>query len=259
MIFFNWQITISIYAGVGLIIFLLTLVYIKDKPHQENKKIKQLFVNLFKSMKQLTIIIKNKNNWLSALYFATIYAPVSILGTIWGYSFFTVKFHNNNNAASIAVSVMFIGITIGSPLGGLITTKCKSLKTVIYIGAFLSALLLFIIILGSTTTTMTIILMFLFGLFVSWYLPIFSITLNHNPRLLSATAMAFINMASMLGGGVILQPVIGELLESHWRGNIINNQRVYLLTTYQHALIILPILLVIAFLVCFLIKEKTEA
>ena len=61
-------------------------------------------------------------------------------------------------------------------------------------------------------------------------------------------------MAQSLGGAM-LPPIVGLILDMLWNGTIQNGDRVYLLADYQHALLVLPLEMLLAGTLLYFIKE----
>ena len=62
------------------------------------------------------------------------------------------------------------------------------------------------------------------------------------------------NMLNMTGGA-LAQPLVGYLLDHFWRGQMQHGIRVYHLSHYQHALLVLPTGILISLLFLPFIKE----
>jgi hypothetical protein len=75
-----------------------------------------------------------------------------------------------------------------------------------------------------------------------------------DPRL-AGTAMAMTNMLVMLGG-VIFQPLLGWFLELASGKHVKGDLSVYTGRDFQHALVILPIMLLLTFIIMFFVREK---
>ena len=59
-------------------------------------------------------------------------------------------------------------------------------------------------------------------------------------------------------GGVVLQPLVGVLLDMFGRGNIVNGEHVYAIVDYQLALSVLPISLLLVIVAGFFLKDKAR-
>jgi hypothetical protein len=70
-------------------------------------------------------------------------------------------------------------------------------------------------------------------------------------------AIAFVNTLCMMGG-LIFQREIGSLLDKSWSGQMIDGIRYYSVHDYQHALLVIPLSLFLAFIIALFYKEKTQ-
>ena len=93
-----------------------------------------------------------------------------------------------------------------------------------------------------------------FGLFSAGFLPAFAVAKELCNKRYVATGLSFMNMMNMVGIA-IGQPIIGYLLDKLWKGEIINNIRVYPLEAYYISLSLLPIGMLISLLILPLLKE----
>ncbi len=256
---FSWRELNEIYSVVGIIILIMVIVFVRNRsrtapqPQHTMPVHKLLKANavLFKD------VLKNKQNWIAALYFTLTYGSISVLGTLWGYSFLMAKYPNLPYQNTFAISLMFIGLTIGSPISGWLASKTRSKKTIMYYGSFFAAIALFGIVWGDLSNTMTLCLFLVYGLVISSFVPIFDITCSNNSREMSATAMGFINMASMLGGGVILETVIGDLLKGYDNVHHLTLAAGAYLHHFSVVLSMLPLITLLGFITIFFIREGT--
>lgn len=69
-----------------------------------------------------------------------------------------------------------------------------------------------------------------------------------------ATGLGFMNMFNMIGIA-FSQPFIGYVLDKMWRGDLVNNVRIYPLDAYYKGLAILPIGMFLALLILPFIRE----
>ena len=75
------------------------------------------------------------------------------------------------------------------------------------------------------------------------------------PPQVAGMAIAFVNTLSMMGG-TFFQRGVGQILDWSWSGLIVNGQRVYRVSDYEHAVAIVPICLGIATLISLVVSEK---
>lgn len=114
----TWRLGLAEVGGVGIVLFILVLIFVKTKPRDGESVL--LFISreepLRKRMKQL---FKNKQAWIIAAYSATNYVSMSLLGAIWGTEFLQTQGLSQGASASI-ISLSWLSYSIACPtLGGL--------------------------------------------------------------------------------------------------------------------------------------------
>jgi len=96
---------------------------------------------------------------------------------------------------------------------------------------------------------------FLLGLASSGQALTFAVVEDNYPKDYAGPAIGFNNMCAILGG-LLMQPLIGKLLDMNWAGKMIHGERFYRVDNFQNALAILPLFFFIAAVVSiFFIRE----
>src|SRR3990170_2955949 len=252
----GWKQTINIGTIIGAVLIPIIWLIIRDKPQatllQENHtkpkpQYRETFLGFLK-------ILKNPQMWINGLIACSMYLALSLFAELWGIPFLTIAYPDHN--AAISCSMVFLGWLIGSPLIGYVSDMTCSRKIPISIGCLLSAILIsFIIYLPPMNINLLHLLLFLFGVFSSFEILCFAVSGENSPKPLIATASAFTNSLTMLGG-IASQPLIGKILDATWSGQTLDKVRVYSLTNYKVALIILPITFFLGFILTFWLREN---
>lgn len=250
----GWRHSMWLLGGLGVIICIMIWSFVRDTP------------NLFKSentphtssqagmVKSLLYIFKQRQSWFTALYGGLMFAPTSAFAALWGVPFLMAKYGLERPVAAGAVSMIFLGWVFGSPLFGWISDYIEKRKPSMYLGSALAFLSMLSIVYLHLPITLLYIILFCFGFFSAGFLPAFSIIREINPPKTNATALGFMNMLNMVGGAV-LQPIIGWVLDRFWDGKFIHHVRVYPLHGYHIAMLSLPTVLLLAFILVPFIKE----
>jgi MFS family permease len=97
-------------------------------------------------------------------------------------------------------------------------------------------------------------LFFLLGFFTSAQVISFALVAESSSPCMTATAVSVISILTQ-GGYIIYQNMFSYLLTDHGGMHMVNGTPYYLLSAYQHAAIILPIGLLIAFIMLLGLKE----
>lgn len=250
----SWQSITFLFAFIGFVIFLLVVLTIFDPNRAKQIQIKTRFAEFWRELKvsknEILKVMQKKNNWLASLYMSLFYAPISALGTMWGHSFSIVKFHLTDSEHDLISAFLFLGMALGGPLIGLLTQFVFSFYQVLFAGGLLTLITLIYTLYLAPTIFMAHLSMFIYGIVVSSFTPIFVIISKQNIQTLKATSIAFLNMMSMILGGIAFQPLIGYLLEKFSSNHFENGIKVYQLIDYEKALAILPVSIVLS--LCFL-------
>ena len=251
----GWRESLDVLTVIGLVYAALTWFVIQDHKNPMNRH----KINASQSFKELLLnvvkIIRQPQPWLLAIYGLLMFTPTLTLGASWGAGFLMAAYHLPLTKAGAMISLIFIGWAIGCPVFGFISDRIRLRKPPLYISSIGGTICLFIIIyIHMPSTFMLGTLMLFFGIFSGAFLSSFSIARELQPAKATGAALGFMNMAQSLGGA-ILPPVVGLILDLLWTGTMQDGGRVYLLSDYQHALLILPLEMLAAGVLLYFIKE----
>lgn len=251
----GWKQTINIGTIIGLVLIPLIWLIIRDKPVAENgrnisvkPKYRETFAGFLK-------ILKKPQMWLNGIIAGVMYLSLSLFAELWGIPFLSNVYHLSARAAGTACAMVYLGWLVGSPLIGYVSDMARSRRAPIILGSLLSAILISLVIyLPQMNIKLLHLILFLFGFFASFEVLCFAISSENAPRHLVATAAAFTNFLTMLGG-FAAQPLIGVILDATWSGQMLNEIRFYSVASYQLSLTILPLALFIGFILAFWLQE----
>ena len=155
----------------------------------------------------------------------------------------------------MANACIFLGWGICAPIAGYVSDRIKRRRLPMIIGALLAAAVAVTILYVPDLPKWSIfILMFALGAAYSSQPIVFAVAREISPVRASGTAVATTNMLVMLGG-VFMQPFVGRLLDWFGDSQFINGVHVYSISNYQFALTFLPIGLVIAAVLAYILPE----
>jgi MFS family permease len=257
---FGWREAIYLDAALGAIIFILVWAGVQDYPShiaelKEKRKLQLREIGFWKSLK---LSYLNWQNWLSGICTNMMNLPVFILGAIWGGVYLEQTQGYTNTEASIITGMIFVGTLVGSPVMGWFSDRIKRRKIPLIAGACVSLILLLYIIYGQQHHFETLIaLFFLLGFFSSAQIINYPLVAEKNASFLTATSVSVVSF-NAIAGGAIFQPLVGWLLDKNWDGTMINHVRVYSVTDYHQAFLLLSFGFVIA-LVCLIFIKETFA
>jgi MFS family permease len=249
---FGWRSTMFALGVFGFVLALLILLLIKNSP-VKNIKLQKKPLAVFK--KELAIVFKNKQLWLVAVYTGILSIPCIAFSSLYGIPFLMAKYPVDMLTAARMVSLILLGIGIGSPVWGVISDHMKRRLPPLIIAAVGSPLLLlFIVYIPVADLATTKMLLFAFGFISAASLSAFTIASEVNKHANIATAMAVVNTFDTLGGTLAL-PLLGRLLDHFWQGIMNHGARIYGLTDYKITLSFLLVIVASAMFLLPFIKE----
>lgn len=250
----GWQHTLLIGVLLGIILAPIIYLIVRDNP----KDVPPGTIKVSDLFKEFGKIAKNHQIWLAGFIACMLYLSLSAFAEIWGIPFLLSAGFTRHEAALVN-SMVFFGWLIGSPLTGMISDRIKQRRLPLIVGSTLSALSIFLVLVNPLHSAWFVsILLFIFGLCCSVQNICFAIGYESSPAYVAGTAVAFVNMLTMLGG-FIFQPLIGKLIDLAWSGQMQNGLRFYTLHDYRLALISLPVGMLISLLLTLFLRESYGA
>lgn len=248
----GWHDSMLLLGFVGLTLAVLVFAIVRTRPSH----VKQVESHEKRSLLEgLKHVFSYSQSWVIAVYGGLMFASTSIFGGLWGVPFIQQAYGLNKPVAATIVSLLFFGWVIGSPCTGWLASRAKSRKQVMWVGSVGALLMMCTVIYLPMPQVLLGFCVFAFGVCSSCFLPSFSFIKEIHPIYFSGAALGFMNMANMLGGA-LGQPFVGWMLDYAWDGTIVDGSSVYTVHDYQFALTTLPIILALALVLLYFIKEK---
>lgn len=252
---FGWRHAIQIVTALGILLMIAQLIVVRDEPKgsEKNEVIEHTQLAQFGFWHSLGMVIKNKQNWFSGIYISLMNLPLFVLST-WGAPY-SIKTHNFTQVqATLAISMLFIGMMIGSPLAGAISDKIKLRKLPMIIGAILAIVAMLIIMFTPTAPLWVVSCQFLFiGTVMGSQVIGYPVITENNPSTITATATSLGSILIMSGGMLI--PIYSWLLNLSNTVTTTGNFTAYLSSDFTRANCLMLIGLIIALIASLLIKE----
>jgi MFS family permease len=253
---FGWRHTTYGAAVFGIILGIIIWAIVRNRRHKATMQQTEYQSIKFRDiLRNLLRALTHKQLWLAGVVGGLFYIPTSVFAELWGIPYLEQARGFSNYQAAAAVSMIFLGWAIGGPVVGFISDHIKLRKAPLVIGGFLAALLIAMLLFIPTMPISIVFTLFIFfGIFSSAQNITFAIARESCSKDIAGTAVAVNNMLVMFGG-MILQPMVGHLLDNRWNGAVLHGYRVFDNLDYQHALVILPIGLVLAAILTVFIRE----
>lgn len=242
---YGWRNTLSILGMVGFILTILFASIVRDKKSIQQQRL---------TLNDLMSVIKNKKNWLLTLYGGLAFSPISIFAGLWGNPFLQQAYNLTKAEAATMISLIFIGLGIGSPILGFVASKLENKLQMMFYSACVAFLSLILVLYCHSMPKMTVgILLFIFGFVLGSYLLAFTMGKEANKVTVTATVIAMINAGDAIFTG-FTEPLIGKILDLTSNG--MHNFSLY---DYQVALSLLPIYLLLSAILIVYLKDKPKS
>ena len=251
----GWRGTVLLSAVVGVVLAVAMFLIIRDHSGHPYLPSHKSHINLKSVLLGAAKIFRKPQMWLCGIVGAILYLSLSAFAELWGNPYLETARGLGKQQAGISNSMVFLGWTFGGPLMGWISDAISRRLLPVIVGtvggAITIAMLLY---LPSPPLWMINMLLFLFGVFASSEVIIFAIARESCHSNVAASALAIVNMLIMFGG-VVFQPLTGWFLDLTWTGELVNGVRHYTASSYQMALMALPILFILATVLTFFMRE----
>jgi predicted MFS family arabinose efflux permease len=247
---FGWSQVFRALVIIGILISILTYVFMKDKKNSTKTSVQDIVMNL-------KLITKNKQIWLAGIIGGLLYLPITAVAELWGVPFLSVTYNIPDDVAAFSTNLVFIGTAIGSPIFALVALKLNSYKKTILITSIFT-LVLFIVFTNARFFDINIswISLFLIGFMTGGQVLVFSIAKSEVSDEYVGVAIGFTN-AMISFFGIIFQPFMGKILDFVWNGAVdANGVAVYNALQYQKAMFAMVIALIFSVALTKILKDK---
>lgn len=243
----GWRTTMGLFALVGVLLAIIVWTTIKYEKshHQEFKK--------FHFLTNLKQIFSQQQTWYIAIYSCLLWAPMSSFASLWGVPYLITVNHISPSAAAFLCSLMWLGLALGSPILGVISTLLNNRVLPLIVTSSIGVTVFGLLLHFNFTQTSLGILLFLAGVSCTGQALCFALAKDNNRKDVRGTAMAFNNMAVVISGA-LFQPVMGKIIELGHHKNM-----VYDASNYKNGAYLIFFAYVLAFIIAlFFIKESDE-
>lgn len=207
----SWRHILTDIGFFGVVLAILILLIVKNKPRD-----KANHLIILKPKEPLNIrfnkLIKNRQVWYIALYSASVYVSIALLGAIWGTEYLQTRGLSQSHAADI-ISVAWFGYAISCPILGAFSDIAKRRKpTQIFCAVIgLLATLGIVFLPLHNAVLIYILLFFCLGIAASGQNLGFASISEHVSEDTRATAIGF-NNGSILLFGAFVPPLVSYFI-----------------------------------------------
>lgn len=243
-------------AIAGVLMTLFTWLMVRDYPKDHLKNQKPYHAHEIPLRQSIALLITNPQVWLIALFGSIMWLPIAAFAELWGVPYLMHTYGIDNEYASFASVMIFLGFALGAPIAAWVSDKYKSRIRAMKLSSLLLFAIFSTIVLGPKIPLFLMFaLLFAGGVSMGGQVLVFACVKEILPRRISGTALGFTNAIVMMSG-IVFQPFLGELLDLCWDGVTgADGVRIYSQQAYQTAMIAIPAMIAFSWLLLYFVKE----
>jgi MFS family permease len=239
---FGWRMAVEYIGWLGVLLWFGMWFGIKET-HVEKQHADKFKFPLLETLKKVYL---NKQILSAAFYTSLMNMAVAVFGAMMGTLYLIQRLNVSKSEASLINSMLFLGAIVGGPLVGWISDNLAKRVVPMKLGAVFSLWVMLMIMYVPMNSGLMGILFFLLGLVTATQVISYALVAENSSPQITAMAVSVISVLTQ-GGYVIYQNFFSYLLTHAGETKILSGVPVYALSSYQHAAVILPIGLAIAY------------
>jgi len=258
---FHWRQVIGVTGVMTLVLGGLIWFVVRDWPQEKGypgftKRITKPASLSFRIIQQgLFNVLKYRNTWLLFVIPGGIVGCILTFSGLWGVPYLITHHQLSPGRAAALSSALLIGWAFGAPFFGWLSDRMGNRKPLYITGSMVVALGWSLILFRETLSFYQLVMVFsVTGFFSGCMILSFAFAMESVPLSLSGTVSGLINMGVMMGP-MLLQPVVGRILDNNWTGQLDNGARIYSLDAYEVGFIPMMAWIILSVLLLFFTKE----
>jgi len=251
---YGWRDPLALTAIWGVVLAILIWLLVRDRP--DGARVQRTGnQSLGRSLMQAMSL---RHNWVLGVYGCFLSGPFLSYGLLWGVPHITLIYETSREVAGFSASLMTIGFAVGGPLGGFLSDRFQRRKLPLVFAAGASVVLWSTMFYGPLMPLIQYqVMLFLIGLFGGSMILTLALARELSPPSIGGAVTGFVN-GMFVGGGALLQPLVGIVLDYVWDGTVRIDSGIpfYAPHHYDLALAIIPAISLLGFLLSFFMRES---
>jgi MFS family permease len=257
---FGWRNVMIFSAAFTALLAVATWWLVRDDPSEKN------FASYYthgsdSAQKKTSIpaglakVMSYRNTWLLFIIPGAAAGPILTFAGLWGVPYLVTHRGLSTNQAALVASAMMIAFATGGPVLGSLSQKIGRRKPLYILScAMLVAGWSTVIFFPLLSFSLLIPLLLVTGFFSGMMIIGFAFAKESVPAQLGGTVSGVTNMGVMMGP-MLLQPLVGWMLEKNWHGALKDGARIYDMAAYQSGFKLMLAWTIVSMLLIFLTKE----
>lgn len=203
----------------------------------------------------LRLAAANPQTWIIALCTGAVISPFLGLSSLWGVPYLIHTRGMDRPEAALTASLLIAGLAVGGPLLGWASDRIGRRRPALWFAIAAQAVGYTVAIyIPHGSAILFDVMLFLAGIGAGGIIIGFATGREANSPQALGAAMGIVN-TGVIGGGALIQPLIGLILDRRWDGAMEAGARIYSPAAYQVAFITLFASLALAFAASLFVRE----
>lgn len=246
----TWQTALMGIASIGLVLCVLSFLFVRTKPKPRSKAVFILRQEPFKS--RLLSLLKTPQAWFIAIYSSSIYVSISLMGAFWGTTYLEARGFSQITGASI-ISITWISYALACPIIGYLSDLTQRRKPWLILCALVGVLSTVLLVwLPSESNDIYAILFAGLGIAASGQNLGFAMITEQTHPSVRATAIGLNNGLMSLGIASFLF-VVSDLIKHESKTSAIS------LHGFEIGLSAMPVIYIVSLAICLFCIHETHA
>ncbi|RJR32807.1 MAG: MFS transporter [Desulfobacteraceae bacterium] len=239
---FGWRPVMGISGSFTFLIGVSIWIIVRDDPSEKGYAGYGTVSGLSSSgslLSGLRTVLRFKNMWLLSIGPSGIVGPLLSFAGLWGVPFLSTHYGMSPSRSAAFTSAILVAWAIGGPVLGALSDRVCRRKTV-YLWGALAACSGWAVVLFVPELPLPILagIFVLIGFASGAMVLGFAFVKESVPPAYAGTGAGVCNMGVMMGP-MILQPLMGWVLDNCWDGRLIDGIRIYDLAAYRSAFLVM--------------------
>lgn len=233
-------------GGFSILLAFLKVCFLRDQKKQINLQEQSSFCDL-------RVLFNYPIVWILGGANLLMVGTLEGFADVWGVNFLTTTMQLGKSDAAGLVSFIFVGMLFGGPILAKFAKHIGAYNVIVFSGICMAAIF-FVLLLGDYSDYKFMMgLFFTLGIFCCYQVLIFATGKDLVSANYQNITIALLNALNMLGGS-FFHSCIGISMDLFWTGETNVGIPVYASTTYQKALMIIPLCALIGSAIVYTIK-----
>jgi len=258
---YDWRSVMLVASGFPFVVAALIWIIVRDDPSERGYlsyapkvTVDVPRIGVWEGLKQ---VFGYRNTWLLLIAPGALAGSVLTFAGLWGVPFLTTHYAMSAPTAAAACSALLIAWAVGGPVCGRLSDRIGRRKPLYIICCAALALgWAAIIFVPELPVAALIALLMVCGFSAGGIIIGFAYVKESVPAPLAGTAAGVCNMGVMLGP-MLLQPIVGWVLDRQWHGTMEAGVRTYELNAFRAGFAFMLVWAILA-LVCVVFSRETH-